>query len=86
MPGATSRPAVLLGAAALAGALAMTAAQAATFVYVGNAESNDIHVFTLDAKSGGAKENGGARCGIWHGLPPGSGWSADAFVPRDRVS
>jgi hypothetical protein len=35
---------------------------------------------------GGAKENGGARCGIWHGLPPGSGWSADAFVPRDRVS
>ena len=56
MPGATSRPAVLLGAAALAGALAMTAAQAATFVYVGNAESNDIHVFALDAKSGGLTE------------------------------
>ena len=56
MPDAASRPAVLLGAAALAGALVMTAAQAATFVYVGNAESNDIHVFTLDAKSGGLTE------------------------------
>jgi 6-phosphogluconolactonase len=34
----------------------MTAAQAATFVYVGSAESNDIHVFTLDATSGGLTE------------------------------
>ena len=56
MPDAASRPAVLLGAAALAGALVMTAAQAATFVYVGNAESNDVHVFALDAKSGSLTE------------------------------
>jgi hypothetical protein len=27
---------------------------------------------------GSAQEDGGTRCGTWHGLPPGSGWSANA--------
>jgi 6-phosphogluconolactonase len=37
---------------ALIGAFVMTAAQAGTFVYVGNAESSDVHVFALDPSGG----------------------------------
>jgi 6-phosphogluconolactonase len=42
----------LAGFALLAGALMASPARAATFVYVGNAESNEIYVLELDRRSG----------------------------------
>src|SRR5262245_17402659 len=42
----------LLAMAILLGALMASPARAATFVYVGNAETNEIHVLQLDRQSG----------------------------------
>jgi 6-phosphogluconolactonase len=42
----------LAGSAALAGVLMASPARAATFVYVGNAESNEIYVLELDRRGG----------------------------------
>jgi 6-phosphogluconolactonase len=43
---------VLAAAAAVSGALMSSPARAATFVYVGNAESNEIYVLQLDRQTG----------------------------------
>jgi 6-phosphogluconolactonase len=42
----------LVGIVALAGALMASPARATSFVYVGNAESNEVYVLTLDRQSG----------------------------------
>ena len=44
--------AVLPVVAMVAGVMMASPARAATFVYVGNAESNDIYVLQLDRQSG----------------------------------
>ena len=45
-------PAVLAAVVALSGALMASPARAATFVYVGNTDSNEIFVLQLDRPSG----------------------------------
>src|SRR6187399_2071826 len=45
-------PAALSAAAIAGGAMTVAGAAPATFVYVGNAESNDVYVFRLDRDSG----------------------------------
>ena len=44
---------MFLMSAAVSGALMVSSARAATFVYVGNTESNEIYVLQLDRQSGG---------------------------------
>lgn len=45
-------PALVLAIAVVGGAVMATAASAATFVYVGNTDSNEIHVLQLDRRTG----------------------------------
>src|SRR5262245_56740525 len=52
MRGLRQAAAVLVAALVLGGALMAASAQAATFVYVGNAESNEVYVLKLDRQTG----------------------------------